>query len=113
MLKELDKEKIERLAKQMASNDFVDLAYMTRSNNNSETFIHTLLLWASYSGFPVQDSLDGAGDGDAGTIILKHDMGERWSLFLSKSIKHYFDSFNFGRVNFEVPDNLLVIKMRN
>ncbi len=109
MLRELDKGKIEGLSQQMAHHDFVDLAYMTKSSKKDESFISTLLAWARHSGFPVQDVMDGS----TRIIILKHDMGSKWSFFMSRSIKHYFDYFHLDGVNFEIPNDVLVIKIRN
>lgn len=109
MLEKLDDETVGELGRQMAQNDFVNLAYMNKLPNNSESFINTLLVWARHSGFPVQDMVEK----DVRTIVIKHEMGAKWSLFMSKCLKAYFDQLKVNMVEFEIPDEMLVTKIRN
>lgn len=109
MLKDLDEKQIEALSKEMTQDHFVDLARMTHGADNMESFIKTLEIWARQSGFPIRDM----SDGDTRTIIIKHEMGEKWSQFLSHSIRQYLDLFAQGRCNIDTPGEMLVIRIRN
>ena len=108
MLDTLDDKTITELSKQMAYNDLVDLNYLSPKANTKESFVTTVLAWANHSGFPVQDIFEDSQR----TIVLKHDMGEKWSLFLSKSLQAYFDRFKIPGVQFKIPNNLVVITMQ-
>lgn len=112
MLEKLDDKTVGELGRQMAQNDFVDLAYMNNGHNNSESFINTLLVWARHSGFPIQDVITDDGN-NTRNIIIKHEMGEKWSLFMSKCLQAYFDQLKVKLVEFEIPNDMLVMKIRN
>lgn len=107
MINTLNEKEIEELSKQMASNNLVNLAYMT-NNCNEQLFINTLLAWMRHSGFSIQDLVDG----ETRTIVIKHDMGDKWSLFMTKSIKQCFDYFRISEVEFESSNEIVVIKLR-
>jgi hypothetical protein len=109
MIKDLDEKQIEELSKQMTQVHFIDLSHMTPGAGNMESFIKTLEIWARQSGFPIRDM----SDGDTRTIIIKHDMGEKWSHFLSFSIREYLGHFEQIKLEIEIPGEMLVIKITN
>lgn len=108
MLKRLDDKTIEELSNQMTSSDLVNLAIMTHTALNAESVIDTVLVWARHSGFQITDSVD------EGTriIILKHDMGMRWSLLMCESLKHYLSHFNIQPASIEMRGEMLVINIQ-
>lgn len=107
MLDTMDEKQIVELSKQMAYNDLVHLAYMSPNSHDGNSFINTVLNWARHSGFQVQDmEVDGAR-----TIVIKHDMGEKWSFFLSESLQKYLNYVKISQVRFEIPNNMLVMRL--
>lgn len=107
MLNALDDKTIAEMSKQMAYNDLVDLAYLNPNSKSGESFITNVLAWANHSGFAVQDIFEDSQR----TLVLKHNMGEKWSLFLSKSLQGYFDHFKVEGVRFEIPNDMLVMRI--
>jgi hypothetical protein len=108
MLKRLDNKTIRELSNQTTSSDLVSLAVMAHTALNTESIIDTVLVWSRHSGFQIIDTID---EGTR-TIILKHDMGMRWSLFMRESLKHYLSHFNVESADIEMRGELLIIKIR-
>lgn len=67
-----------------------------------------LLAWATVSGFSVRDT----PEGDMGNIVIKHDMGAKWSLFMSRSICHYLGYLKV-KGGCRVGDDRIVITFEN
>ena len=105
MISRLDTNAIDELAQEMARKEFVDLAFMKKNKFTLESFIETLIVWARHSGFPVKDT---AEDGSR-VVTLKHDMGEKWSVFMARTLEVCFDDLKIKGTKFGTPDDMIII----
>ncbi len=104
----LNTDDLAKLAKLVGELDLPDLAYMKRNKFTLETFLECFLDWIKFCGFPYKYSSE---DGRR-TISIEHNMGIRWSEFLSEILEVSFGKLNV-RVSIKRLDDILVAVLEN
>lgn len=79
---------IEKIAKQVVEKDMEDIMLLMRGRFTVDTFINIVETWAKVSHMSFNhDQNDGRHE-----IVLKHDLGPKWSVYLSKFYQIIFDN---------------------
>jgi hypothetical protein len=103
-----DDEKIREIAREVAkgSSDFL-LLLKKQYNIPIESALDFIESWIKESGYPYLHDTSGI-DQNIHHFVIQHDMGLKWSLYLSEIYRDLFgELFNVTGVHFNMTDNTL------
>jgi hypothetical protein len=103
-----DDEKIKGIAREVAkgSSDFL-LLLKKQYNIPIESALDFIESWIKESGYPYLHDTSGV-DQNIHHFVIQHDMGLKWSLYLSEIYRDLFgELFNVTGVHFDMTDNTL------
>jgi hypothetical protein len=101
-----DDEKIREIAREVTegSSDFL-LLLKKQYNVPIESALDFIESWIKESGYPYLHDTSGV-DQNIHYFVIQHDMGLKWSLYLSEIYRHLFEElFSIAAVHFDITDN--------
>jgi hypothetical protein len=99
-------EKIKEIAREVAkgSSDFL-LLIKKQYNISIESALDFIESWIKESGYPYLHDISGV-DQNIHHFVIQHDMGLKWSLYLSEIYRDLFEElFSITGVHFDMTDN--------
>ena len=106
MMDRLDEDEVGNLSELIAKNEFKDLTLMLKGVYNLKSILDTMEAWLRISNF--QYSYNVYDNGHRHRIVIQHDMGKRWSLYLEKLFSYVFNSLHLrDRLKCETTDNIV------
>jgi predicted DNA binding CopG/RHH family protein/uncharacterized protein YihD (DUF1040 family) len=104
LIEKLGDEEIRPLAADIAKEADKEFIRLLRREYNIESALDLVEIWAKVSGFPyrrdtIKDSVH--------EFYLQHDMGRKWSQYLSELYRNLFEEFQIAKVRFDITDNTL------
>ena len=106
MLEVISEKKVSQMAQLIAESEVPDIILLMRTEYSPNSFIDIIETWAKISNFPFSHKIkDNTHD-----IILQHNMGSKWSLYLAELFKDVFDKFEIPSKIFKT-NNTVTISM--
>lgn len=106
LFKLIEKDKIENTIASLFTRMVKDMDHYMTGKHDLDSWLSILKARAQRSGC----SLTEYEDAKTHTIVMRHDMGENWSLYFKTFYQNVFNDLGV-RMKFDYTDNTLVIKM--
>jgi hypothetical protein len=105
-LEKISEQDIIAIAEDIAksSKDFI---LLLKNQYNIESTLDFIETWIRISGYPYRHEVSYTRH----SYILHHDMGRKWSLYLSELYRHLFEEFGLAKPYFDITDNTLSFKV--
>ena len=109
LMDKLNEQEVIKLSEHIAKNDLKDTILMMKSKYTPDTIMDFIESWARAGGYPYKHHVEG-GDNSRSKkkheLVLQHDMGERWSLYLVELFRFAFEQTG-TKINFEHTANTI------
>ena len=105
-------EQLKSLARYIALSSNKDLLLMLRKKYNIYSALDMIETWISISGYSYNhDTEDLDYSNGVHSFIVQHNMGMKWSLFLSELYKNLFEEFGIRNAQFDLTDSTLAFEI--
>lgn len=112
LLESQNDEQIKLLAKHVAQSSNKDFILMLRRKYNIHSALDMIETWISASGYSYIHNLEDLGYSNRlHTFIVQHQMGMKWSLYLSELYKNLFEEFGVRDSQFDMTDSTLAFEI--
>lgn len=101
----LPNEEIIKLGEKMGKNMLADIIMFMKGKIDKDTFLSWLDTRLKHSSLEVNHCFEG----DLRTIIIKHDLGEKWSLYHKIVFEFIFQELLNKKVDIEYNENVLKV----
>jgi predicted DNA-binding ribbon-helix-helix protein len=112
LLESQNDEQIKSLAKHVAVSSNKDFFLMLRRKYNIHSVLDMIETWISMSGYSYSHNME---DLDYSNrlhfFIVQHNMGLKWSLYLSELYKSFFEDFGIRNTRFDLTDSSLAFEI--
>ena len=106
ILKLLDKvsdDEIRKIGHDVASSESKDFVLLLRNEYSIDSALEVIETWIKISGYPYKHETQF----EKHKYFIQHDMGRKWSLYLSEAYSFVFEDFGHKRPEFVIRDNTL------
>ena len=104
ILNRVDDDVLSSAGVKIATTEFRQMIMMFRNEFTLPAWIQIFEDWMKMSGFQFTHEIEN----NSHHIIVRHDMGKKFSFFTKELLKNIFDQFNV-KTNFEITDNVVSI----
>jgi hypothetical protein len=104
----LTKEQIEALANDVSRGLTEETMMIMTSERTEESIFALLERWIRVAGFDYRYEVDGKNNR---IFVVHHNMGEKWSLYLSHLLEHVALEFMNAKPDTQITENALFVKM--
>ena len=101
IMNRLSEEEILKLSEYIANNEMKDTVLLMKKHYDASAFIDFIESWARISGFEYRHDISE----NTHSFVIQHDMGSRWSVYITNLFKHVFSDVGAKWVDFESTDN--------
>jgi predicted DNA-binding ribbon-helix-helix protein len=112
LLESQNEEQIKSLAKHVAKSSNKDFILMLRGKYNIHSALDFIETWVRTSGYSYTHNIE---DLDYSSrlhiLVVQHDMGMRWSLYLAELYKNLFEEFKVRNARFETTDSTMAFEV--
>jgi len=85
----------------LAKNESKDFVLLLRDTYDIESALDVIETWMSISGFPHKHLVNDC----VHSYIIQHELGRKWSVYLSEMYRFLFEEFGLKKVHFDITDN--------
>jgi hypothetical protein len=111
LVEKLDPQAMIMLSEYIAKNDLKDTILLMKSRYTPDTILEFIDSWARVAGFAYRHhSGGGEGSKKKHSIVMQHDMGERWSLFFIELLRFAFKEFDI-KIDFQHTANTITLEV--
>ena len=103
LLEKVSEDEIRQIGHYIASSESKDFVLMLRNEYNIDSALEVIETWIRISGYPYNHETKY----DKHRYFIQHDMGKKWSFYLSEAYAFIFEEFGLGRPHFEIRENSL------
>ncbi|RDJ31146.1 MAG: hypothetical protein DWQ18_03810 [Crenarchaeota archaeon] len=103
LLEKYSGSEIMNIAEKVAADTTKDIVLLLRQKYNIETALNVIETWIRISNYPYSHIIDETKH----TFVIQHDMGAKWSIYLSGLYKYVFESFQLKKVDFDYTEKSL------
>jgi len=103
LLEKVTEEEIRRIGHYVASTESKEFVLMLRNEYNINSALDVIETWIKISGYPYNHETEF----EKQRFFVNHDMGKKWSLYLSEAYTFIFEEFGLGRPQFDIRENSL------
>lgn len=107
MLENMSEQEIVEKAEYIAKKESKNFILMLRNEYNIASALEVLETWIKISGYSYRHEIRGSEL----SYIIQHDMGRKWSLYLSKLFGFIAEDFELPRVDFDLSENALSFRV--
>jgi hypothetical protein len=107
MMDRLSEDEILKLSEYIAKNEMKDTVLLMKKKYTAAAFIDFIESWARVSGFEYRHDVSG----DTHSFVIQHDMGKRWSIYISNVFKHVFSDIGAKWADFHSTDNTVTFNV--
>lgn len=115
IMKLIDKhtdEEIRNLARYIANTSNKDFVLLLRSKYNIHSALDVIETWIKISGYPHTHNIDERGYSHAvHSFVIQHDMGKKWSLYLSELYQSLFKEFRAQDYHIDLTPNTVAFQV--
>ncbi len=106
LLEKYTDEEIKMLASDMAASSNKRFLLMLRNEYSIESALEFIEMWVKIAGYPYRHEISPHND-SRHSFVIQHEMGAKWSLYLSELYRNLFEGFGLGKVIFDINDTTL------
>jgi hypothetical protein len=110
ILEEVDEDRLSEIAKRSGSRFPKEFILFWFKRTNLDTYLEALKLICKYKGYARYEL---ESEGSENTLILIHDLGEKWSIFLRHVVEEGMGSITGIVPNFEVNHDSLIVRFKS
>lgn len=111
LIEKLESQEVIKLSEHIAKNELKDTILLMKSRYAPDTILEFIDSWARVAGFAYRHHTEsGEGSKKKHSIVLQHDMGERWSLYFIELLRFAFKEFDI-RVDFQHTANTITLEV--
>ena len=103
LLEKVSEEDMKQIGRYVASSESKDFVLMLRNEYNISSALEVIETWIKISGYPYNHETKF----EKHRYFIQHDMGRKWSLFLSEAYAFLFEDFGHERPKFEIGNSTL------
>ncbi len=103
MLKKITDDEIKQIALDCAKNNSKDVVLSLRQEYNISTVLELIETWAKNSGYHYKQTKQD----NKISFVIQHDLGKKWSLYLSTIWGHIFENFAQQKIDFDITSNTI------
>ena len=92
-----------KIAEYIAKKETKNFVLMLRNEYNITSALDVVETWIRIAGYPYRHEVIYSKH----SYTIQHDMGKKWSLYLSEQYKFLFEDFGLKKVDFEITDSLI------
>jgi hypothetical protein len=92
-----------KIAEYIAKKETKNFVMMLRNEYNITSALDVVEMWIRIAGYPYRHDANYSRH----SYTIQHDMGKKWSLYLSEQYRFLFEDFGLKKVNFDVTDSML------
>ena len=114
IIETLSPHEVIQLSEYIASNDLKDTILLMKKEYSPNTIMEFIESWARVGGYPYRHHKEDAKDSSSRrkhSLVLQHDMGERWSLFFVELFKFAFKQVDRD-IHFEHTKNTITFDVQ-
>lgn len=103
LLKLVPEDRLRIIAEYIAKKESKGFILMLRNQYNITSALDVIETWITIAGYPYRHEKDYSRH----SYTIHHEMGRKWSLYLSEQYRFLFEDFGLGRVDFDLNDDTL------
>jgi uncharacterized protein (DUF4415 family) len=107
MLEKMPEQEVLRVAEDLAKKESKNFILMLRNEYSITTALDVLETWLKVVGYHYRHEVKGSEH----SYIIQHDMGRKWSLYLSKLFGFIAEDFELPRVDFDESESILSFRV--
>jgi hypothetical protein len=107
LLKNSTEEQLHQIAEYIAKKETRDFVLMLRNEYNITSALDVVETWIRIAGYPYRHDVQYSRH----SYTIQHDMGKKWSLYLSEQYEFLFEDFGLKRVQFHMTDSTLAFSV--
>jgi uncharacterized protein (DUF4415 family) len=107
MLEKMPEQEVLRMAEDSARKESKNFILMLRNEYSVTSALDVLETWLKIVGYSYRHEVKGTEH----SYIIQHDMGRKWSLYLSKLFGFIAEDFELPRVDFDESESILSFKV--
>ena len=92
-----------KIAEYIAKKETKNFVLMLRNEYNIISALDVVETWIRIAGYPYRHDVAYSKH----SYTIQHDMGKKWSIFLSEQYRFLFEDFGLKRVVFEITDGVI------
>jgi hypothetical protein len=98
---------ISEMAKEVAEVSTKDLILLLRNKFTIVSALDVLESWIKISGYVYSHNVSGSKH----SLIIQHNMGQKWSVYLVELCKHVCQQFKFTDYSVDITENVILIEV--
>lgn len=103
LLEIASEEQLHQIAEYIAKKETKNFVMMLRNEYNITSALDVVETWIRIAGYPYRHDVQYSRH----SYTIQHDMGRKWSVYLSEQYEFLFEDFGLKRVHFDMTDNSL------
>lgn len=107
LLKNSTEDQLAKIAEYIAKRETRDFVLMLRNEYNITSALDVIETWIRIAGYPYRHDVQYSKH----SYTIQHDMGKKWSLYLSEQYRFLFEDFGLKRVQFHMTDSTLAFSV--
>lgn len=111
LFRKMSKDEVVDLAKHSGKDSFHDIALFMKSKMDIDSFLSWLELRMKNSSVEISHSIEERGI--THVYVMKHDLGENWSLYIKTILELIFNDILGRRIDINISGTTLTFKFQN
>jgi hypothetical protein len=113
LIEKLDRQELIKLSEHIAKNDLKDAIILMKGRYTPEMVLEFIDAWARVAGFAYRHHVEEESEGSKKrhSIVLQHEMGERWSLYFIELLMFVFKEFDI-KIDFQHTANTISMDVK-
>jgi hypothetical protein len=92
-----------KIAEYIAKKETKNFVLMLRNEYNITSVLDVVETWIRIAGYPYRHEANYSKH----SYTIQHDMGKKWSLYISNQYQFMFEDFGLKKVDFEITDSVV------
>jgi hypothetical protein len=107
LMNRLSEDEVEQLSQEIAKNEMKDMLLSIVHQYSTDAFIDLIESWIRVCGFPFTHDYSG----NTHSFIIQHEMGKRWSIYLTELFKFVFNDLGTKWSDFQTTENTITFNV--
>lgn len=103
LLELVSESELVKIAEFIAKKETKNFVLMLRNEYNITSALDVVETWIRIAGYPYRHDVAYSKH----SYTIQHDMGKKWSIFLSEQYRFLFEDFGLKKVSFEITDAVI------
>lgn len=111
LLNLISEQEIIRISEKVTKGHHSDIILLLRDEYDVTSTLDVIETWIRISGYRYKHEVSDDGGGDIHRFVIHHNMGRKWSLYISTRYQTVFDQLGLKRVEFALTENTVAFKV--